>query len=138
MARRNQESKTYFKILLDGIEIPGFIKVSGLSTRINIQEESVDTPSEIGKKPVYSSNGHVTLYKKRTRDQPFWNWLKEVELGKVEKKTISIELIYKNKSLRGWKLIDCIPFRWSVSDITDNVLETIEEIELAIGKVELL
>lgn len=138
MARRSQEHKTYFKIMLDGKEIPGFIKVSGLSSQININEEVKDGLSVIEKSPGNSTCGNVTLFKKRTREQSFWNWLKEIQSGKLVKRDISIELNYKNRSLRGWKLINCWPVRWSISDISDKVLDTIEEIELVVEKIELL
>ncbi len=138
MARKSQENKTHFKLILDGKEITGFIRISGLSTYINVNEEVNEKTGSIEKSPGYSECKNVTLYKKRTREQPFWNWLKEIQSGTLVKKDILIELNYKNRSLRGWKLINCWPVRWSISDIADKVLNTVEEIELVVEKIELL
>lgn len=136
--RRGQETKNYFKILLNGIEISGFTKVNGLSTTTEVVESTDNKQQIIEKQPGNSSCGNITLFKKRTREQPFWNWFKEVQTGDFEKKTVTIELVYRNKPLRGWKLINCWPCRWAISDITDQVLSTIEEIELAVERIELL
>lgn len=136
--RRGQESRSYFKILVDDIEVPGFIKVQGLSTKTKVTDNINEKQQLNEKSPGPSSCSNVILIKKRTRDQPFWNWLKEIQSGKIEKKTITIELVYRNRPLRGWKLINCWPCRWAISDITDDVLNTTEEIELAVEKIELL
>lgn len=136
--RRSQESKNYFKISIDGVEIPGFIKVQGLLTKTEVLENTDENEKYAKKLPGFSSCNNVVFVKKRTRDQPFWNWLNEIQSGGLEKKTITIELVYRNRQLRGWKLINCWPCRWSISDITDDVLNTTEEIELAVEKIELL
>lgn len=136
--RRGQESRNYFKIFVDDVEIPGFIKVQGLSTTTKVTDKINEKQQFIEKSPGHSSCSNVILIKKRTRDQPFWNWLNEIRAGKIEKKTITIELVYHNRPLRGWKLINCWPCRWAISDITDDVLNTTEEIELAVEKIELL
>ena len=139
MARRVQESKSYFTVLVDGVAVGKFIKVTGISTHINVDEEKSADGKIIEKNPGASGCSNVILYKKRTREQPFWNWLKTIQGGTFEKKTISIELIYRNKPLRGWKLINCWPCRWAISDITDDgVVETVEEIELVVEEIELL
>jgi phage tail-like protein len=136
--RRGQESKNYFKILVDDVEVPGFVKIQGLST----ETEVIDNPDEkqllISKSPGHSSCNNVVFFKKRTRDQPFWNWQQDIQSGKIEKKTITIELVYHNRPLRGWKLINCWPCRWAITDISDDVLNTTEEIELVVEKIELL
>lgn len=127
------ESKNYFKVLLDGIEISGFQKISQLESGLEVVLDGVSSEKLPGQK--FCKN--IILYKKRTREQPFWNWLKDVQAGNLVKKNIQIELIYRNKSLRGWNLINCWPCRWSISDITDDVMDTVEEIELVVEKIEL-
>ena len=128
---RGSENKSYFKLMLDGVEITGFQKVSNLGTCVEVLNKDGQTPGE-------QTCRNVTLYKKRTREQPFWNWLKEIQAGNIEKKNIQIELIYRSKPLRGWNLINCWPCRWAISDITDDVIDTIEEIELVVEKIELI
>jgi phage tail-like protein len=136
--RRGQESKSYFKILVDDVEVPGFIKVKGLSTETEIIDTRNEKQQLVEKSKGHSWCSNVVLIKKRTRDQPFWNWLKDIQAGKIEKKTITIELVYRNRPLRGWNLINCWPCRWAISDITDDVLDTTEEIELVVEKIDLL
>lgn len=128
------ENKNYFKVMLDGFEVTGFQKVSQLEAGIEVVESVNDSE----KTPGESFCRNVILHKKRTREQPFWNWLKDVQSGNIVKKNIQIELIYRNKPLRGWNLINCWPCRWSISDITDDVMETYEEIELVVEKIELI
>ncbi len=131
---RTSENRNYFKVILDGVEIPGFQKVTQLETGVELdfdEEKNVVRPGD----PICNN---VVLYKKRTREQPFWNWLRDIQDGKLEKRNIQIELIYRNKPLRGWKLINCWPCRWAISDITDGVLDTIEEIELVVERIELI
>ena len=128
------ENKNYFKVMLDGVEIPGFQRVSQLQSGIKVAHESENSE----KFPGESFCQNVILHKKRTREQPFWNWLKDVQSGNLVKKNIQIELIYRNKSLRGWNLVNCWPCRWSISDITDDVTDTLEEIELVVEKIELI
>jgi phage tail-like protein len=131
---RGKENKNYFKVMLDGIEISGFQKVSNLQSSVEVVED----PKKNEKTPGDQKCSNVILYKKRTREQPFWNWLKDIQAGKLEKKNIRIEIIYRSKPLRGWNLIDCWPCRWSISDITDDVIDTLEEIELVVDKIELI
>lgn len=138
MAKRVPEPKSYFKVLLDGVDVARFLKVSSLSTFTEVIEEADDDNKTVVKNPGNSSCENVVLSKGRTRDQPFWNWLQDIQSGEVEKKTVAIELVYKNKPLRGWKLINCWPCRWSISDITNDVLDTIEEVELVVEKIELI
>jgi phage tail-like protein len=128
------ESKNYFKVMLDGVEISGFERVSQLQSGVEVNLN----PDHSGKIPGESFCRNVILHKKRTREQPFWNWLKDVQSGNLVKKNIQIELIYRNKSLRGWNLVNCWPCRWSISDITDDVTNTLEEIELVVEKIELI
>ena len=132
--RSRNENKNYFKVILDGVEISGFQRVSQLQSEIEVMENSANSEKIPGK----SLCRNVILHKKRTREQPFWNWLKDVQAGNVVKKNIQIELIYRNKPLRGWNLINCWPCRWSISDITDDVIDTVEEIELVVEKIELI
>ena len=104
---RGSENKNYFKVMLDGVEVPGFQKVTQLETGVNIigdKESGSLAPGE-------QICNNVILYKKRTREQPFWNWLKDIQQGRLEKRNIQIELIYRNKPLRGWNLINCWPCR---------------------------
>lgn len=136
--RRVQEPKSFFKVLLGSIEVARFTKVSSLSTFVEVVEEVDEDNKSIVKNPGNSACDNVILTKGRTRDQPFWNWLQNIQTGEIEKKTIAIELVYKNKPLRGWKLINCWPCRWTINDISDNVLNTVEEIELVVEKIELL
>ena len=136
--RRGQVSKTYFKVSVDDTEISGFFKVHGLSTGIDIEEKKNEKKKLIEKIPGSAFAGNVVLFKKRTREQPFWNWLKKTQKGEIEKKNVTIELVYRNKPLRGWKLINCWPCRWSISDITDDSMGTIEEIELVVEAIELI
>lgn len=136
--RRGQNAKSYFKISIDGTEISGFTRVQGLSTSIEVKEKPNEKKLINEKIPGGSSAGNVILFKKRTREQPFWNWLKTIEKGKLEKKNITIEVVYRNRPLRGWQLINCWPCRWSISEITDDSMDAIEEIELAVDEVELL
>lgn len=131
---RGSENKNYFKVMLDGVEIPGFQKVTQLETGVDIVGNEESNTLEPGEQIC----NNVILFKKRTREQPFWNWLKDIQQGNIEKKNILIELIYRNKPLRGWKLINCWPCRWSISDITDDVIDTIEEIELVVERIELI
>jgi phage tail-like protein len=128
------ESKNYFRVMLDGVEISGFERVSHLQSGIEVGFSDDDSDKIPGK----SFCQNVILHKKRTREQPFWNWLKDVQSGNLVKKNIQIELIYRNKSLRGWNLVNCWPCRWSISDITDDVMNTLEEIELVVEKIELI
>ena len=131
---RSNENKNYFKVVLDGVEISGFEKVTQLETGVELdfdEKKNLVVPGE-------QICNNVILFKKRTREQPFWNWLKEIQEGNLEKKNILIEIYYRSKPLRGWKLINCWPCRWSISDITDDVIDTIEEIELVVEKIELI
>lgn len=128
------ENKNYFKVMLDGVEISGFERVSQLQSGVEVVLDSDSSDKLPGK----SSCQNVILYKRRTREQPFWNWLKDVQSGKLVKKNVQIELIYRNKSLRGWNLVNCWPCRWSITDVTDDVTNTTEEIELVVEKIELI
>ena len=128
------ESKNYFKVMLDGVEISGFERISNLQSEIEVEFNDDNSDKIPGK----SFCRNVILHKKRTREQPFWNWLKDVQAGNLVKKNIQIELIYRNKSLRGWNLVNCWPCRWSISDITNDVMDTAEEIELVVESIELI
>lgn len=136
--RRGQGSKSFFKVSFDDTEVSGFIKINGLTTSVEIEEKNNDKKKLIEKLPGHASAGNVVLYKKRTREQPFWNWLKETQKGNIEKKDVTIEVVYRNKPLRGWKLINSWPCRWSIAEITDDSMDTVEEIELVVESVELI
>ena len=76
-----------FQIEVDGVTLAQFKEVSGLSAEIQVIEHKENKPGAIPvikKLPGAQKWGDITLKRGKTNDPGWWDWIKEVQEGKID------------------------------------------------------
>jgi phage tail-like protein len=76
-----------FQVEVDGITLAQFREVSGLSSEIQVIEYKSNKPGGIPmvkKLPGARKWGDIQLKRGKTSDKSWWDWIKQVQEGKIE------------------------------------------------------
>jgi phage tail-like protein len=76
-----------FQIEVDGVTLAQFKEVSGLSAEIQVVEHKENKAGGIPvikKLPGAQKFGDITLKRGKTNDRSWWDWIKEVQEGKID------------------------------------------------------
>jgi len=126
--------KFNYKVLIDNSEEAGFSEVSApdiSSDPVEYREGNMAgmTP---GKQPGILKYSNVTLKRGTTDSQVFVNWMKTVQEGKVERKTVVITLMDDTMAdVASWQLEKAWPTKYTAPDVNATSNEVaIESLEL--------
>ncbi len=126
--------KFNYKVLIDNNEEAGFSEVSApdiSSDPVEYREGNMAgmTP---GKQPGILKYSNVTLKRGTTESQMFVNWMKTVQEGKVERKTVVITLMDDTMAdVASWQLEKAWPTKYTAPDVNATSNEVaIESLEL--------
>ncbi len=126
--------KFNYKVLIDNAEEAGFSEVSApdiSSDPVEYREGNMVgmTP---GKQPGILKYSNVTLKRGTTDSQLFVNWMKSVQEGKVERKTVVITLMDDAMNdVASWQLEKAWPTKYTAPDVNATSNEVaIESLEL--------
>lgn len=126
--------KFNYKVLIDNSEEAGFSEVSApdiSSDPVEYREGNMVgmTP---GKQPGILKYSNVTLKRGTTDSQVFVNWMKSVQEGKVERKTVVITLMDDAMAdVASWQLEKAWPTKYTAPDVNATSNEVaIESLEL--------
>ncbi len=126
--------KFNYKVLIDNAEEAGFSEVSApdiSSDPVEYREGNMAgmTP---GKQPGILKYSNVTLKRGTTDSQLFVNWMKSVQEGKVERKTVVITLMDDTMAdVASWQLEKAWPTKYTAPDVNATSNEVaIESLEL--------
>lgn len=127
--------KYNYKVLLDNKEEAGFSEVSSpdiSSDPVEYREGNMAgmTP---GKQPGIIKYSNVTLKRGTTASKLFTDWMKQVQDGKVTRKTVVITLMDDEmKDVASWQLQRAWPTKYTAPDFNATSNEVaIESLELA-------
>ncbi len=126
--------KFNYKVLIDNNEEAGFSEVSApdiSSDPVEYREGNMAgmTP---GKQPGILKYSNVTLKRGVTDSQVFVDWMKTVQEGKVERKTVVITLMDDTMAdVASWQLEKAWPTKYTAPDVNATSNEVaIESLEL--------
>lgn len=126
--------KFNYKVLIDNSEEAGFSEVSApeISSEPVEYREGNMVGMTPGKQPGILKYGNVTLKRGTTDSQLFINWMKSVQEGKVERKTVVITLMDDAMNeVASWQLEKAWPTKYTAPDVNATSNEVaIESLEL--------
>ena len=123
----------YFKVSVDGIGDISCSEVSGLETEFDVIEyRAGDSPVFTKlKMPGLRKVSDVTLKKGIFKDdKAMWDWLNQVKLNTIERKTVTISLLDESGSpVKTWQLTNAWPKKITIegfkSDGNTAAIETL-------------
>lgn len=126
--------KYNYKVLLDNSEEAGFSEVSSpdiTSDPVEYREGNM-TGKTAGKQPGILKYGNVTLKRGVTESQVFVAWMKDIQDGKVPRKTVVITLMDDEMNeVASWQLEKAWPTKYTGTDMNATSNEVaIESLEL--------
>lgn len=127
--------KYNYSVTIDGTEVGGFSEVSApdvSSDPIEYREGNFAV-NTVGKQPGLVKYGNVTLKWGMTSSMELYNWMKEVENGTVNRKTVVISLQDDlHNEIAKWTIISAWPTKYTAPDFNASNNEiAIESLELA-------
>ena len=126
----------YFKVSVDGIGDISCSEVSGLETEFDVIEyRAGDSPvfTKV-KMPGLRKTSDVTLKKGMFKDdKAMWDWLNQVTLNIIERKTVTISLLDESGSpVKTWQLTNAWPKKITIEGFkSDGNTAAIETLILA-------
>ncbi len=126
--------KFNYKVLIDNAEEAGFSEVSApdISSEPVEYREGNMVGMTPGKQPGILKYSNVTLKRGTTDSQLFVSWMKSVQEGKVERKTVVITLMDDAMNdVASWQLEKAWPTKYTAPDVNATSNEVaIESLEL--------
>lgn len=128
--------KYNYKVTINGKEAGGFSEVSApdISSDAIEYREGNFAVNTVGKQPGLIKYGNITLKWGMTSSMEMYNWMKEVEGGKVTRKTVVISLYddTQKKEIANWTVNSAWPTKYTAPDLNASGNEVaIESLELA-------
>lgn len=126
----------YFKVSVDGIGDISCSEVSGLETEFDVIEyRAGDSPvfTKV-KMPGLRKTSDVTLKKGMFKDdKAMWDWLNQVTLNVIERKTVTVSLLDESGSpVKTWQLTNAWPKKITIEGFkSDGNTAAIETLILA-------
>ncbi|MDR1753574.1 MAG: phage tail protein [Eubacterium sp.] len=125
--------KYNYEVLVDGAAVGGFSEVSAPDITIEPIEyrEGNFAVNTAGKQPGLVKYGNVTLKWGITTDQTLYNWVKEVEGGVINRKTVTISLMDDlQQEVAKWTMISAWPTKYTAPDMNATSNEVaVEQVE---------
>ena len=113
----------FFQVEVDGVQLAQFKEVSGLSTEISVIEHKENKPGAIPvikKLPGAQKWGDLTLKRGKTQDQGFWEWIKQVQEGKIDEARCNGSVVlysYERGEMARYNFANGWPSKVSVSQL---------------------
>jgi phage tail-like protein len=85
-----------WQVEVDGVTIAQFKEASGISIEVSVIEHQENKPKGIPsnkKLPALMKYGDITLKRGLTTDKGWWEWIKEVQEGKIDKARRNASLV---------------------------------------------
>lgn len=126
-----------WQVEVDGIVLAQFKEASGISQEIGVIEQVENKPGGLPvtyKLPGIAKWGDITLKRGVTDDPGWWQWIKEVQEGKIDsaRRNASIVLYsYEHGEKMRFNITACWPSKLSLSALQAGGTEiTMEEVTL--------
>lgn len=127
--------KYNYDVTIDGKSVGGFCEVSApdISSDPIEYREGNFSANTVGKQPGLIKYGNITLKWGMTTSMDLYKWMKEVEGGTINRKTVVISLHDdKQKEIAKWTVISAWPAKYTAPDFNATSNEVaVETLELA-------
>jgi phage tail-like protein len=124
-----------WQVEVDGITLVQFKEVSGLSIEISVIEHKENKPKGIPvlkKLPAEQKFSDLTLKRGMTTDKGWWEWVKEVQEGKIDKARRNASIVsfdYEHGEKMRFNLLNAWPSKITLSPMqaggTDVLVEEV-------------
>ena len=121
------------------IIVGGFKSVSGMDSETEIIEFKQGNDKVVRKKPGRTTFANIVLERGYTATDDLWNWRKNIEDGKIDRRSGSIIILDQDgqSEVARYNFYEGWPCKWHVPEMdSDSSSRAIEKIEIAIEKVE--
>lgn len=143
MSSRSDPYASYrFSVEIDSLIVGGFSEVSGLERELQTEEYDEGGVDRFTHSfPDRMTHPNLTLERGLTDSDTFWNWIRQVEYGVVERKSGRILVMNSaGEEVWGWEFRDAYPVKWTGPDLRADegsvAFETVELTHRGLSKVE--
>lgn len=119
--------------------VGGFKSVSGMDSETEIIEFKQGNDTVVRKKPGRTTYQNVILERGYTATDDLWQWRKNIEDGKIDRRSGSIIILDQDgqTEVARYNFYEGWPCKWYVPDMnSDTSGMAIEKIEIAVEKIE--
>lgn len=131
--RSNPFPSFNFQVEVDGLIVGSFSEVSGIGAEIDIEEYREGGVNEFVHKLLKNTKyGNLICRKGVTKSTVLYDWYKQVVIGNIERKMVTIILLdYQKTPIKNWSYKNCIPISWKGPELkSDNNTIAMESVEL--------
>ena len=121
------------------IVVGGFKSVSGMDSETEIVEFKQGNDTIVRKKPGRTTYANITLERGYTATDDLWEWRKNIEDGKIDRRSGSVIILDQDGSteVARYNFYEAWPCKWFVPDMSaDSSAMAIEKVEIACERVE--
>lgn len=144
-SRTNPYRNFAFTVEVDGLNVAGFQKVSGLSAEMQPEEyEEGGVNGYVHQLPGQYSHGNLVLERGLTRSQKLWEWVEQLRTGgayaspqKRARKDVTVTLRagFRAEGSKGWRFRKAYPVKWEgpelSADASGSSSVAVQRLELA-------
>ncbi len=119
--------------------VGGFKSVSGMDSSTEVIEFKQGNDTVVRKKPGRTTYSNIVLERGYTATDDLWQWRKNIEDGKIDRRSGSIIVLDQDGSteVARYNFYEGWPCKWNVPDMqSDSSAMAIEKIEIAVERVE--
>jgi phage tail-like protein len=119
--------------------VGGFKSVSGMDSETEIIEFKQGNDMVVRKKPGRTTYANVVLERGYTATDDLWQWRKNIEDGKIDRRAGSIIILDNDgqTEVARYNFYEGWPCKWYVPDMdADKSSMAIEKVEIAVEKIE--
>jgi phage tail-like protein len=123
-----------FDVEVDGLVVGSFSEVSGIESEIDIEEYKEGGVNEFVHKLLKTTKSPNLMLKTGfTTLTVLYDWYKQVVMGNIERKMVTITLLDSQKTpIKSWSFKNCIPVSWKGPELkSDGNAIAIESVQLA-------
>ncbi len=121
------------------IIVGGFKSVSGMDSETEVIEFKQGNDMVVRKKPGRTTYANIVLERGYTATDDLWQWRKNIEDGKIDRRSGSIIILDNDGSteVARYNFYEGWPAKWYVPDMdADKSAMAIEKVEIAVEKIE--
>ena len=121
----------HFRVEIDGLAESGFMQVSGLEGRVEVEEYREGGDHGVHKAPGNVTYSNVVVRRGMTSSMELWEWWERVRDGNFDRHDLSIVLFDDSlQAVARWQVYGAWPVRYTAPDLNaksdDVAIETLE------------
>ena len=121
----------HFQVEIEGLAESGFLEVSGLEGRVEVEEYREGGDLGVRKAPGNVSYSNIVVSRGMTSSTELWDWWERVRDGDVDRRNMTIVLLDDSRqAVARWQVSSAWPVRYTAPDLNaesdDVAIETIE------------